>query len=72
MSRLEDRIKDQARALGFELVGIAPATEADGLERAEPSPAFIEYERACTPVTTKRSKYAEKGIPDDYSPGSCR
>jgi epoxyqueuosine reductase len=33
MRRLEDRIKDQARGLGFELVGIAPATEADGLER---------------------------------------
>jgi epoxyqueuosine reductase len=35
MHRLEDRIKDQARGLGFELVGIAPATEADGLERLE-------------------------------------
>jgi epoxyqueuosine reductase len=35
MCRLEDRIKEQARTLGFELVGIAPATEADGLERLE-------------------------------------
>ncbi len=30
MTSLELRIKHQARALGFELVGIAPATEADG------------------------------------------
>jgi epoxyqueuosine reductase len=35
MALLEDRIKEQARALGFELVGIAPATEADGLARLE-------------------------------------
>jgi epoxyqueuosine reductase len=30
---LEERIKAQARALGFELAGIAPATEADGFAR---------------------------------------
>ena len=30
---LEDRIKQQAHRLGFELVGIAPATEADGFGR---------------------------------------
>src|SRR5262249_41243110 len=30
---LEDRIKHQAHALGFELAGIAPATEADGFDR---------------------------------------
>ncbi len=30
---LEDRIKEQAHALGFELAGIAPATEADGFDR---------------------------------------
>jgi epoxyqueuosine reductase len=30
---LEDRLKQQARALGFELVGIAPATEADHFEQ---------------------------------------
>src|SRR5262249_25464772 len=30
---LEDRIKQQAHALGFELAGIAPATEADGFDR---------------------------------------
>jgi epoxyqueuosine reductase len=35
MDRLEDRIKEQARGLGFELVGIAPAREADGFERLE-------------------------------------
>jgi epoxyqueuosine reductase len=29
----EDRIKLQAHALGFELAGIAPATEADGFDR---------------------------------------
>jgi epoxyqueuosine reductase len=33
MTTLEDRLKQQARALGFELVGIAPATEADGFDR---------------------------------------
>ena len=30
MISLESRLKDHARALGFELVGIAPALEADG------------------------------------------
>jgi epoxyqueuosine reductase len=30
---LEERIKEQAHTLGFELVGIAPATEADGFDR---------------------------------------
>lgn len=30
---LEDRIKEKARELGFELAGIAPATAADGLDR---------------------------------------
>jgi epoxyqueuosine reductase len=30
MAPLESRIKDHARALGFELVGIAPASDADG------------------------------------------
>jgi epoxyqueuosine reductase len=30
MTSLENRIKEQTRTLGFELVGIAPATEADG------------------------------------------
>lgn len=33
MAPLEDRLKQQAHALGFELVGIAPATEADGFAR---------------------------------------
>jgi epoxyqueuosine reductase len=33
MDSLSAAIKDQARALGFELVGIAPATEADGFDR---------------------------------------
>jgi len=33
MNTLERRIKEQARALGFELVGIAPATPADGFQR---------------------------------------
>jgi epoxyqueuosine reductase len=33
METLESRIKEQAHALGFELVGIAPATPADGFER---------------------------------------
>ena len=33
MATLEDRLKQQAHALGFELVGIAPATEADGFDR---------------------------------------
>src|SRR5205085_15654 len=33
MAPLEDRIKEQARALGFELAGIAPATPADGFDR---------------------------------------
>jgi len=33
MTPLEERIKDRARALGFELVGIAPATPADGFDR---------------------------------------
>jgi epoxyqueuosine reductase len=33
METLERRIKEQACSLGFELVGIAPATEADGFER---------------------------------------
>ncbi len=32
MAPLEDRLKEQARALGFELAGIAPATDADGFE----------------------------------------
>jgi epoxyqueuosine reductase len=33
MDALEDRLKNQARALGFELAGIAPATPADGFDR---------------------------------------
>lgn len=32
---LEDRLKSQARELGFALVGIAPATDADGFARYE-------------------------------------
>src|ERR1700722_8477874 len=30
---LEDRLKQRARELGFDLVGIAPATDADGFDR---------------------------------------
>ena len=33
MTSLESGIKEQAHALGFELVGIAPATPADGFDR---------------------------------------
>jgi epoxyqueuosine reductase len=33
MQQLEERIKEQARRLGFELAGIAAATEADGFDR---------------------------------------
>ncbi len=33
MAPLEERLKQQARALGFELAGIAPATDADGFDR---------------------------------------
>src|SRR5262245_48226056 len=33
MTSLESKVKEQARMLGFELVGIVPATQADGLER---------------------------------------
>jgi len=33
MEKLEPRIKEQARALGFELVGIAPAAPADDFDR---------------------------------------
>jgi epoxyqueuosine reductase len=33
MDTLEDRLKGQAHAQGFELAGIAPATPADGFER---------------------------------------
>jgi len=33
MGALEDRLKQQCHALGFELAGIAPATPADGFER---------------------------------------
>jgi epoxyqueuosine reductase len=33
MAALEPRLKQQAHALGFELAGIAPATEADGFDR---------------------------------------
>ena len=33
MTSLESRLKEQAHSLGFELVGIAPATPADGFER---------------------------------------
>jgi epoxyqueuosine reductase len=33
MDALEDRLKQQAHALGFELAGIAPVTPADGFER---------------------------------------
>src|SRR5262245_5824040 len=33
MTVLEGQLKDQARRLGFELVGIAPAAPADGFER---------------------------------------
>ncbi len=33
MLALEERLKEQARALGFELAGIAPATLADGFAR---------------------------------------
>ena len=33
MVSLEARLKQRAHAFGFELVGIAPATPADGFER---------------------------------------
>jgi epoxyqueuosine reductase len=33
MASLEGGLKEQAQALGFELAGIAPATEADGFDR---------------------------------------
>src|SRR6185312_11834898 len=33
MDSLEDRLKQQAHALGFELAGIAPATKPDGFDR---------------------------------------
>jgi epoxyqueuosine reductase len=33
MAPLEDRLKQQAHLLGFELAGIAPATESDGFDR---------------------------------------
>jgi epoxyqueuosine reductase len=33
MESLETRLKNQARALGFDLAGIAPATPADGFDR---------------------------------------
>ena len=33
METLEARLKGQARALGFELAGIAPAAPADGFDR---------------------------------------
>src|SRR5438105_3883534 len=33
MDPFETRLKSQARGLGFELAGIAPATSADGLDR---------------------------------------
>jgi epoxyqueuosine reductase len=33
METLEDRLRQQAHALGFELVGIAPASPADGFDR---------------------------------------
>jgi epoxyqueuosine reductase len=35
MTTLEERLKHQAHVLGFELVGIAPATEADGFDRLQ-------------------------------------
>src|SRR5438477_13176116 len=35
MASLEDRIKAQARAIGFDPVGIARATEADGFARLQ-------------------------------------
>jgi epoxyqueuosine reductase len=35
METLEQRLKAQARTLGFELCGIAPATPADGFERLQ-------------------------------------
>src|SRR5260370_38851315 len=35
MTSLSNRIKDQARLLGFELAGIAPAGEADGFARLQ-------------------------------------
>ena len=33
MATLEERLKQQAHMLGFELVGIAPAMQADGFDR---------------------------------------
>jgi epoxyqueuosine reductase len=33
MIALEERLKEHARSLGFELVGIAPATDSDGFDR---------------------------------------
>src|SRR5260221_13088886 len=35
MEPLENRLKTQARAVGFELAGIAPAGPADGFERLQ-------------------------------------
>src|SRR5260370_42035904 len=43
MGGLENRIKEQARTLGFELVGIAPATDADGFGRLR---AWLEHDYA--------------------------
>jgi epoxyqueuosine reductase len=35
MTNLADRLKQQARAIGFDRVGIAPATESDGFDRLQ-------------------------------------
>src|SRR5437868_3422501 len=33
MGELEDRLKEHAQTLGFDLVGVAPASPADGFDR---------------------------------------
>ena len=57
MCALENPIKEQARALGFELVGIAPATAADGFERLH---AWLEHDYAGEMVYMHRHAQARR------------
>ena len=43
MASLEEQLKQAAHTLGFDLVGIAPAAEADGFDLLQ---AWLEYHAA--------------------------
>ena len=65
MAPLEERLKQQAHALGFDLVGIARATEADSFDRLE---AWLSNDFAGEMDYMRRHAQARRH-PDSVLPG---